>query len=92
MSERAACCLTSDVGDLLLDLLTGDDGRAVELPDDGPDNGRDDGRDGGRGEAGLDACPAMHSVFGLVRPIFSHETPFFARKKFKLTVLPDILR
>ena len=69
MSERAACCLISDVGDLLLRLLTGDDGR---------------------GEAGVDACPAMHSVFGLVMPMFSHETPFFARKKLRLTVLPDI--
>ena len=78
MDERAACCLTSDVGDLLLRVLTGDDGRGVEL--------LDDGRDG----AGMDACPAMHSVFGLVRPMFSQDTPFFARKKLRLTVLLDI--
>lgn len=46
--------------------------------------------DDGRGETGVDACPAMHSVFGFVRPMFSQDTPFFARKKLRLTVLLGI--
>ena len=78
MGERAALCLAPDVGDVLFCLLTGDEGRGVELLDDG------------REEAGVDACPAMHSVFGLVMPMFSQDTPCFAKKKSRLTVLLDI--